>query len=204
MGDTAYRRWTRADEPAAPGGLGMGSVLLALSAAALLSMMIYGSFYQWRVLRSWYAARQLVAAEEAAAKATVGVDATATQQPKPTSGAGPGKGPTVTRRVCRLCDVVVDDAHIQSHLGGKKHTKLAASQKLIGADGLLVPASSVCCWAYTEFRVEPVLEAPAPEEQLPAPTASHAGGRGRWEEVPGKDKGVGGAARRNTKSKGAW
>jgi hypothetical protein len=99
--------------------------------------------------------------------------------------------------------VVVDDAHIESHLGGKKHVKLVSSRKLIGADGQLVPASSICCWVYTELRAERVEEAPAPEEELPPPTAGHAGGRGRWEEVSARAKGAGGAARRSIKSKGA-
>jgi hypothetical protein len=203
MGDTAYKQWTRA-EPAAPGGLGMRSLLPALTAAALLAVLMYGIFHQWRVLRAWYTARQLVAAEEAAAMATAGVEATTVQQPRPSSvGAGPAKGYSVTRRVCRLCDVVVDDAHVESHLGGKKHKKLVSTRKLIDAEGRLVAASSMCCWVYTEFLADTVFEAPAPEEALPAQTAGQADGKGKWVEVPSKAKGAGGAARRGTKLRSA-
>jgi len=196
MGDTAYQQWTIPDEvPQLLAGLRENRTLLAAAAAVALSVLLYVIRYQWRVLRAWYAARQLLAGEEADAKAVALEGATVSRPSKPADAA---KGPTVTRRVCRLCDVVVEDAYVGAHLSGKKHKRLASTLKVLTEDGL-VEAHTISCWVFREFLDQ--VEAPAPvQEELLAPVISRGRGMGQWEEVGGKgNKATGGKRAAKTK-----
>ena len=198
MGDTAYMQWATPDEPEPLLAVGMKTAIIALCAALGLCVLLYCSCYALRVLRSWHAARQLLEAEEAHAKSM------AQSQPIMGRSTKSVHADTVTRRFCRLCDVPVDDEHVDTHLNGKKHKKLVSSQQVVADDGRLVPAANICCWVHREVHVHKTEEPPPAEEVLPLSSASTAvGGKGKWEQVVSKGKGANDTGKRRGKWKGA-
>jgi len=109
----------------------------AVYAAALVVLVLCGAVMRelvecGRGYRRESIARELLRSERAEKAAAAVAKAAKLQTTKPAAaGEQPDDGMRRTR-FCRFCDIAIEDAFMESHVGGKKHMKLAAASVSTG------------------------------------------------------------------------